>query len=168
MPKIIENVSEKLIREARRQIEEAGYANLTIRSVATACGVGVGTVYNYFPSKEALVASYMLEDWKLCVDAINACAEEATDKEPVLQAIYDNLTGFISRHQTIFRDEGAAQSFSGSFSRYHALLRRQLAAPLRKFCPDDFTAEFIAEAILTWTAGGKSFDELSSVLKRLF
>lgn len=168
MPKIIENLSEKLIREARRQIEKTGYASLTIRSVATACGVGVGTVYNYFPSKEALVASYMLEDWKACVEAVNTCAEKATDKEPVMQAIYDNLTGFISRHQAIFRDESAAQSFSGSFSRYHALLRQQLAAPLRKFCSDDFTAEFIAEAILTWTAGGKSFDELSAIVKRLF
>ena len=55
MPKIIENLREKLVLEARHQVEELGYGALTIRSVAAACGVGVGTVYNYFPSKEAFI-----------------------------------------------------------------------------------------------------------------
>ena len=60
MPKIIENLQEKLIHEARRQVQQKGYGSLTIRSVATACGVGVGTVYNYFASKDALVAAFIL------------------------------------------------------------------------------------------------------------
>ena len=53
MPKIIENLDQRLKEEARRQIRESGYSAMTIRSVAAACGVGVGTVYNYYPSKEA-------------------------------------------------------------------------------------------------------------------
>ena len=55
MPKIIENLPERLAEEARRQIEESGFSAMTIRSVAAGCGVGVGTVYNYFPSKEAFI-----------------------------------------------------------------------------------------------------------------
>ena len=55
MPKIIENLESKLLEEAKRQIQESGYGAMTIRSVAKGCGVGVGTVYNYFPSKEALL-----------------------------------------------------------------------------------------------------------------
>ena len=65
MPKIIENIREKLLEEAKRQVSESGYSSMTIRSVATACGVGTGTVYNYFPSKDMLVASFMLEDWMI-------------------------------------------------------------------------------------------------------
>ena len=70
MPKRIENLEHRLIEEAKKQIEKAGYGAMTIRSVAKACGVGVGTVYNDFSSKEALIATHLLEDWKQCVTAI--------------------------------------------------------------------------------------------------
>ena len=60
MPKIIENLESRLVEEARRQAWEGGYSAVTIRSVAAACGVGVGTVYNYFESKDALLAAFLL------------------------------------------------------------------------------------------------------------
>ena len=77
MPKIIENLESRILAEARKQIEASGYGALTIRSVAKECGVGIGTVYNYFPSKDALVASYMLQDWKSCLEVITRVSREA-------------------------------------------------------------------------------------------
>lgn len=168
MPKIIENLESKLIEEAKRQIEEAGYSATTIRSIAKKCGVGVGTVYNYFPSKDLLLASYMLTDWNSCVAAIEAVSEQAGSPRPVMQCIYDQLLAYAGRHRAIFRDEAAAASFCGAFSQYHALLRGQLAAPLRKFCGSDFSSEFIAESLLTWTMAGKSFDEICGMTDKLF
>ena len=168
MPKIIENLESRLIKEAKKQIEESGYAALTIRSVAKACGVGVGTVYNYFPSKEALVATHLLEDWKQCVTAINAVSAGSDGPRPVARCIYDQLTAFSERHQAVFRDETAAAGFAGSFGAYHGLLRRQLAQPLRKFCVSDFAADFLAEALLTWTMAHRPFDEIYGILEKLF
>ena len=63
MPKIIENLRQRLMEEARRQAEELGYSAMTIRSVAKGCDVGVGTVYNYYPSKDALIAAFVQYDW---------------------------------------------------------------------------------------------------------
>lgn len=168
MPKIIQNLESKLIEEAKKQIEDSGYSATTIRSVAKACGVGVGTVYNYFSSKDELLATYMLEDWKSCVTAIHAVSKYSDSPLPVVRCIYDQLQSFSQRHQTIFRDEAAFASFAGSFSRYHALLRGQLAEPLRKFCESDFTADFIAEALLTWTTSGNDFEKIYGILGKLF
>ncbi|MBR2047646.1 MAG: TetR/AcrR family transcriptional regulator [Oscillospiraceae bacterium] len=168
MPKIIENLESRLIEEAKKQIEEVGYGVMTIRSVAKACGVGVGTVYNYFPSKEALVATHLLEDWKQCIAAINVVSTYSDAPRPVALCIYDQLVSFSHRHQAIFRDEAAAASFTGSFGTYHGVLRQQLALPLRKFCSSDFTADFLAEALLTWTMEQKSFDEIYGIMEKLF
>jgi len=167
MPKIIENLPQRLLEEARRQVEESGFAAMTIRTVAKGCGVGVGTVYNYYPSKEALVASFMLDDWKDCVASIEDIAAKAQSLEPVLRIIHEKLRLFMEQYDPIFRDETASASYTGSASRYHAVLRSQLAGPVREFCRDDFTAEFIAEAMLTWTVAGKDFDELKAVLLRI-
>lgn len=168
MPKIIENLPERLAEEARRQIAESGFSAMTIRSVAKGCGVGVGTVYNYFPSKEALVATFMLTDWKECIARIQNCAGQSDGPEAVLRAIHEQLRLFMARYEPIFRDEAAAASYTGSTSGYHSVLRDQLSAPLRKFCRDDFTAQFIAEAMLTWTVAGKAFDEILPVVNKLF
>jgi len=168
MPKIIENLENRLMEEARRQIEESGYSAMTIRSVAKACGVGVGTVYNYFSSKDEMLARYMLPEWKECVTAINAVSTYSSSPEPVVRCIFDRLLAFSKRHAAVFQDEAATTTFAGSFGRYHEILRSQLAEPLRRFCDSDFTAAFIAEALLGWSMAGKTFDEIYGVIRKLF
>ena len=99
MSKILENVREQLLKTARKQIAEWGYANTTIRSVAGQCGVGVGTVYNYFSSKDMLIATFMLEDWQECLARV---AEAPTDAEGLLSHMYAALREFADRQSLRF------------------------------------------------------------------
>ena len=168
MPKIIENLESRLLEEAKKQMEALGYDALTMRSIAKACGIGVGTVYNYFPSKDRLIATYMLHDWKEAVTSIENVSTFTDDPSNVIHCIYDQLRYFAQRHQKLFSNNAAAASFAGSLSRYHAMLRSQLAAPIRKFCDSDFSAEFIAESLLVWTMAEKEFDEIYAVIRKLF
>lgn len=168
MPKIIEGLEDRLKQEARTQIEAAGYAAMTVRSVAAACGVGVGTVYNYFPSKDALIAAYMLEDWRMCMTLIHQAGANAAEPGPVLCCMYHQLRHFAHRHKALLGDAAAASAFAGAWGQYHSLLRSQLAKPLEPFCAGPFEAEFSAEALLTWTMAGKSCDEICGILDKLF
>ena len=167
MPKIIQHLEERLVEEARRQAETGGYTAMTIRSVAKNCGVGVGTVYNYFPSKDALAVAFLLRDWKACIRAIHQAEQQAQSCDEVLLELWTQLRGFLERYQKIFGDAGAAAVFMKSVGTYHGLLRSQLAEPLRRFCPDAFTAEFAAEAMLTWTINGRSYEELLPLMRKL-
>ena len=175
MPKIIENIREKLLVEAKRQVMELGYSSMTIRSVANACGVGVGTVYNYFESKDILVANFMLEDWFVCKQAIDAGCSADKTPEQALYAIYQGLNDFIGKYEMLFKDEGAGISFAASaFKERHKLLCKQIALPLMPFClkqtrvKPEFLAEFVAEAMLIGVCSESSFEDMKSVLLQLF
>ena len=55
---------EKLLQAAAQVISEKGYANAKISEIAETAGIGKGTVYEYFSSKEALLEGllqYILE-----------------------------------------------------------------------------------------------------------
>ena len=91
MPKIIEHVKDRLLAETARQLGDGGYDAVTIRSIAKGCGVGVGTVYNYFPSKEALIAGHLLEDWDRCVATIQSMSHQAQQPESVLLCIFHSI-----------------------------------------------------------------------------
>ena len=174
MPKIIENIREKLLDEAKRQVSELGYSAMTIRSVASACGVGTGTVYNYFPSKDMLVASFMLEDWMICMQAIEQGSNEAVDAKVALYCMYQELLKYKEKYTNLFSDENAEASYMASSSQRHHLLCKQLAEPLKTWtCKQDkvdasFLAEFIAENMLTLTMAEKEFESIASILLQLF
>ena len=168
MPKIIPGLRDRLVEEAERQLVTGGYTALTIRSVAKACHVAVGTVYNYFSSKEEFVASALLMQWQQVLQSLNAAAESAQNVDVLLRCIYDQLCTFIDQYKVLFHDEAAIAVFSASEGCYHDLLRRQLAQPLRPFCTSDFEAEFVAEAVLTWTVEGDGFEAIYQVVRKIF
>ncbi len=168
MPKIIENLPQKLIAEDRRLAEEDGYQAVTVRAVATGCGVGVGTVYNYFSSKDDLLAAYLLEQWQDSVVRFTAVAETSDDPRTVLMAMYQEMTLFGQQHRDIFQHPEAVVAFLTPEGEYNALMMEHLMAPLRRFCPNDFSAGFIAQSFLHCTMYNVPFDMAWSMLERLF
>ena len=169
MPKIIENVREQLLAEARRQIAERGYADTTIRSVAGECGLAVGTVYNYFPSKEMLVAAFMAEDWQTSLADLQAMPGDASPTDHLF-AVYSVLSRFIEQYKPLFADREAEKSFALTSSAWHPRLRGQLADFLLPVCCGEdpaFCASFVAEALICWTVAGKAFAELAPLLLKL-
>ncbi len=170
MPKIIENLRERLMEEARRQLEEAGYGALTMRGVAQAVGVGVGTVYNYYPSKDHLIASFMAEDWFRAYESMQR-AFSGGDPKTILAAEYDGLSAYLSAHRRLFSDPDAIKAFSSLPHNRHLQLRAQLAKPLTEALSDRpdaaFRAELLAEALLCWTTEGAAKETLLGVLDDL-
>lgn len=54
---------EEILRTSRELIRREGWSAVNIRSVAAACGVSVGSIYNYFESKSALVGAAVESVW---------------------------------------------------------------------------------------------------------
>ena len=49
----------QLVRATGEEVEEVGYAGLTVRNVARRAGVAPATAYNYFSSKDHLLAEVL-------------------------------------------------------------------------------------------------------------
>ena len=54
---------EEILEASRELIRQKGWSAVNIRSVAAACGVSVGSIYNYFDSKAALVGAAVESVW---------------------------------------------------------------------------------------------------------
>ena len=54
---------EEILKTSRELIQQHGWSAVNIRSVAAACGVSGGSIYNYYDSKAALVGATVESVW---------------------------------------------------------------------------------------------------------
>ena len=165
MPKVIGKVREQLLDEVRRQIRDSGYASTTIRSVAEGCSISVGTVYNYFRSKDVLVATAVAEDWEKTTREIRSVSPSSA--HDMLSLLWNTLKSFEEEHRALFTDPEAEKKFSSVFAEWHSVLRGQIASFLSPFLDGDFLPLFVAEALLTWVTEGVEYEKFCSVTDKL-
>ncbi len=155
MPKRIENLRESILSSAKTELLCRGYAALGIRSVARACGVAVGTIYNYFPSKDMLVASVMLADWNRELGCMQSACEETKNVLDALSALYGGVSRFYGEYRAVWSGYTFSPGAKTEYGSRHNLLVRQLSACIRpvllRFHPHETEPldVFFAENVLT-------------------
>jgi AcrR family transcriptional regulator len=82
---------DRLVEVAVRAFTGDGGADVTLESIAKEAGVGIGTLYRHFPTREALIeAAYRNELTKLC-----DLAPELLRAKPADEALRAWLDGFV-------------------------------------------------------------------------
>lgn len=61
MPKIIDNIEQKIYENALSLFAAKGYNQVSMKNVAEASGIAVGTLYNYYSNKLDLFLSVFKE-----------------------------------------------------------------------------------------------------------
>ena len=168
MPKLLEMVREKALEKAREiLLGPDGYEALTMRSVASALSVGVGTLYNYFPSKEHLIASVMLEDWQKAGAALEERLRTLPPGEG-LRAVYALIEDFARLYTPVW--SAAASRTQEHRRRYHSALVEQIRGYLAALdAGGDVEAQrFAAEMLLYFaSSGGHTFESVEPYLRKL-
>ena len=101
MPKIIENPKQLILGEAKRILYSEGYAKLSMRSISKACGIALGTIYNYYPTKHDLVIGMMTDYWKENINKMESIRSTEGSFYDKLDKLFDQLSSFIKT----FKDE---------------------------------------------------------------
>lgn len=60
---IVVTSKEEILKASRELVRQQGWSAVNIRTVAAACGVSVGSIYNYFDSKAELVGTVVESIW---------------------------------------------------------------------------------------------------------
>lgn len=174
MPKQIENLQERILDTAKCELLELDYSGFTIRSVAKKCGIAVGTIYNYYTSKDILAASVMLKDWN---EALSAMRQGSSTSETItegLRVIYKEIDQFSSLYRGVWSQFSLTGKFAAEYSKRHELLLNQLTdiihSLLMRFhiAEDKFLENFVAENLLLAAMKQSEFQPLAAIFDRIF
>lgn len=102
MPKVIENLKETIILEAKNILLTHGFKDLSIREIAKICNIGTGTFYNYFHTKDDLVAEIFRDDWRkvsMLVEHLKLTDEPCKEK---IRKINKSIGMFVNSYTPIF------------------------------------------------------------------
>lgn len=178
MPKIIDDLNTRILTEAKRQVFEKGYQNMTIRSVAQGCEIATGTIYNYYKSKESMVAAFMLEDWIPLEASLKKQCAKTGDAIEACHIIYQGLLKYESQYQKLFSTEEAIVSAGAVRKKQHIILRGHLAVMLMDSCAKcknyqeeseslEFLPEFLADSLISWSVEGQDYKVMEPILKQI-
>lgn len=96
MPKNLNNVKEDILLVTRQLLKETGYSNLSIRNIAARCGVASGTVYNYYNSKNEIIAEILNNEWNLMLRRIDQNTKNSINVVEKLEIIFNELNYFMT------------------------------------------------------------------------
>ena len=113
--------------EAARQAFAAGQGKVSLEAVAREAGVGIGTLYRHFPTREALVeAVYRAERGRLCEAAAELLAEQPPER--ALRSWMDRFADYVATKREM-AEALRALIVSGTITKSEA--REQLAAAIQ-------------------------------------
>ena len=152
---------EDILQASRELIRRQGWSAVNIRSVAAACGVSVGSIYNYFDSKAALVSAAVESVWCEIFHRPEVGAV-FQDTQDCITWMYGQMEygckqypGFFTLHSLGFMQEDKSdgrrkmqQTWQHILNELCAVLKRDVRIRADAFT-EQFTAERFADVVFS-------------------
>lgn len=137
MPKNLINIKEDIISVTRELLKKEGYSQLNIRNIAAKCGVATGTVYNYYRSKNEIIAEILINEWNLMLRRIDQKAKSIPTAIDKLEIIFEQLNFFMSNVHGIWIQTSSIENTENmniaKINEKRKMLRNQIAEKVRNF-----------------------------------
>lgn len=144
---------EEILKASRELIQQKGWSAVNIRSVAAACGVSVGSIYNYYDSKAALIGATVESVW---CEIFHRPEDEAVfqDTQACITWLYGRMEygcqqypGFFTLHSLGFMGEDKSDGKRRMQQTWQHILEGLCSVLKRdtKVRPDAFTEPLTAE-----------------------
>jgi AcrR family transcriptional regulator len=94
-------IVESIVEAGRRILEAEGPGALTTNHIAERAGVSIGSLYRYFPNKEAVIAAICETETRRDVSEIRSAERWAIDELPLRESLAAIVDFQIARHQRL-------------------------------------------------------------------
>jgi AcrR family transcriptional regulator len=95
---VLESNRNTLLAAAAVEIAGAGYQGANINQISLAAGFAKGTIYNYFPSKQALMLALLDEFAQAHFETLASAVRAVDDPEQRLRTFFETGFDFIARN----------------------------------------------------------------------
>lgn len=92
---------EEILDKSREIIAEKGVSAINMRTVATQCGIAVGSLYNYFASKSELMSAAVEAVWK-DIFQVGTCLENCEDILEYMKTLLEAVKSSRDRYPQFF------------------------------------------------------------------
>ena len=93
--KAMETTRRSLLEAAAEEFSQHGYEGANVNRIAEAAGYSIGTVYNHFPSKRALMLSFIDEIGAMHVDFVVRQVNRESDPKERLSSFFEAGFSFV-------------------------------------------------------------------------
>lgn len=147
---------EEILKACRGIVAQQGIWAVSMRAVAQSCGVSLGSLYNYFTSKDDLILAAIESVWMDIFHMDGACAGGRSFPEYVewifdsVRSAADEYPNFFTTHSLSFAD-GQKSRARDTMDRYLSHIKTGMAAALRNdkaVRPDAFDDNFSADDLI--------------------
>ena len=102
MPKIIEDLENRILCAARKRLLGGDLSSFSARGIAEDCGIAVGTIYNYYRDKESLMGAVMAQDWQAELQKAAEKIAVAPSLEAGVLCLYEAMRSFSAVYEAIW------------------------------------------------------------------
>ncbi len=181
MPKFIIEPKEAILSNAKSIVVNEGFEQLTIRKVANAAGISIGTVYNYFPNKRDLSLQLMEEYWISFLIVIDEIDKQQTDFYKKMQQIYIQLESFVKTFKEVWIKNASGNHHDEDFMKKndffdklnqkleYILLNEQIKGTINLSTDTLTTAKFLMSNFFMMSMMNQfDYESFEKILKKLF
>ena len=130
MPKIIEDVENRILRAARERLLGGDLSSFSARGIAEDCGIAVGTIYNHYRDKESLMGAVMAQDWQAELQKAAEKIAVVPSLEAGVLCLYEAMRSFSAVYEAIWAAAPTGEGFGSLFRTRHKLLLSQIEGQL--------------------------------------
>lgn len=127
---------EEILKACREIVSEEGLPAVNMRAVAKRCGVALGSLYNYFSTKDELVLETIESVWQDIFHMDRSCGTELSFPETVgwifesVRNGADEYPNFFTTHSLSFASAGKTKAKS-TMNAYLGHMKSGMAAALK-------------------------------------